>query len=320
MSGSASDPLQLALGWQVTLWSGEVTAEERSAFERWLHADLAHAKAWQQVQRLGLDFQALPKDVAAQVLRTRKPPPARRGLLRGLGWLAGSGVLALAVRETPVWQAAGADYRTARGERRDLALAGGTSISLNTATAIDLRDTEHERRVALRGGEILVSSGNENGALPRPLIVETAAGALRARGARFAARHLDDAAGQVQVFEGAVEVRPRLSAGAGTVTVAAGEQARFTATAVDPPSAGSAMAAAWVKGLLVAERQRLADFLAELARYRPGLLRCDPAVADLAISGVYPLADTDAVLQSLAQALPVRVRMSTRYLVTVTAR
>jgi len=65
---------------------------------------------------------------------------------------------------------------------------------------------------------------------------------------------------------------------------------------------------------------RLADFLVQLSRHRPGVVRCDPAVAELVVSGVYPLDDTDRVLAALAQALPVRADYATRYWVTVRAR
>jgi len=78
--------------------------------------------------------------------------------------------------------------------------------------------------------------------------------------------------------------------------------------------------AAWTRGLLIVERLRLEDFLVELGRHRAGALRCDPAVRDLIVSGVYPLDDTELALATLAQALPVRVDRVTRYWVTVRAR
>lgn len=43
--------------------------------------------------------------------------------------------------------------------------------------------------------------------------------------------------------------------------------------------------------MLMADRMPLAEVLAELARYRRGLLRCDPQLARLAVSGAYPLLD-----------------------------
>ncbi len=62
---------------------------------------------------------------------------------------------------------------------------------------------------------------------------------------------------------------------------------------------------------------RLADFLKELARYRAGLLRCDPAVADLRISGGFQVDDADAVLLAVSRSLPVRVVSRSRYWVSV---
>jgi len=61
----------------------------------------------------------------------------------------------------------------------------------------------------------------------------------------------------------------------------------------------------------------LGRFLAELSRHRPGVLRCDPAVAALELTGVFPLADTDRVLTALQQSLPIKVHSLTRYWVTV---
>lgn len=72
--------------------------------------------------------------------------------------------------------------------------------------------------------------------------------------------------------------------------------------------------------MLYAEEMRLADVLSEIGRYRSGVLRCDPAVADLRVSGAFQLEDTDRVLAVLAQTLPVRLDARTRYWVTVTAR
>jgi transmembrane sensor len=57
-----------------------------------------------------------------------------------------------------------------------------------------------------------------------------------------------------------------------------------------------------------------------LARYRSGVLRCDPQVADLLLTGSYPLDDSERVLSLLEDSLPVSIVRRTRYWVTVTAR
>lgn len=70
-------------------------------------------------------------------------------------------------------------------------------------------------------------------------------------------------------------------------------------------------------GVLVAESMPLGDLVAELARYRRGILRCDPAVAGLRAIGIYSLRDTDRALDNLARSLPVSVRRLTPWWVTV---
>ena len=72
-------------------------------------------------------------------------------------------------------------------------------------------------------------------------------------------------------------------------------------------------AADWMRNVLHAREMRLDAFAAELGRYRPGLLRCDPAVAPLRVSGAFQLHDTDAVLAALPATLPVSVRYRTSY-------
>jgi transmembrane sensor len=114
-------------------------------------------------------------------------------------------------------------------------------------------------------------------------------------------------------------VRPTARSGQG-LQLEARQQVSFSREGwadIRPLDAGSG---AWADGMLVASRMRLADFLAELGRYRRGRLQCDAAVADLLISGSYPLADSERILAMLELALPVRVQRFNRYWVNVQAR
>lgn len=72
--------------------------------------------------------------------------------------------------------------------------------------------------------------------------------------------------------------------------------------------------------MLLARDMRLGDVIAELSRYRPGVLRCDPAVAELRVTGAISLKDTDAALRLLSNNLPVHIELRTPYLVTVAPR
>jgi transmembrane sensor len=76
----------------------------------------------------------------------------------------------------------------------------------------------------------------------------------------------------------------------------------------------------WTQGQLIVEEMPLAEFLAELGRYRKGWLRCQPEVARLLISGAFQLDRTEQILAALPATLPVQVEYRTRYWVTVSAR
>ncbi|MNZ72338.1 fec operon regulator FecR [compost metagenome] len=77
---------------------------------------------------------------------------------------------------------------------------------------------------------------------------------------------------------------------------------------------------AWTRGMLVVDNVRLADLVDELSRYRSGYLGVAPEVANLRITGSFPLNDTDLALTSLLPTLPVQLEQNTPWWVTVVAR
>lgn len=311
---STSAALHQALEWQVTFWSGEVTPEERAGFAQWLAAAPEHALAWAQVQRTDAQLQMLARPAAGHALRARPAPARRRALLGLAGLLAGAGLAAYTLRQTPQWQQVTADHRTARGERREIVLPDGTRVLLGSASAIDVDYGSAMRQLHLRDGEIFITTAADPTA--RPFIVQTAHGAVRALGTRFSLRQADGWI-QVAVEQGAVEISPANGGLAARRRVDAGQQARLGQASVQAIGPLEANATAWTRGVLVAERMRLEDFLAELGRHRRGVLRCEASVRDLVVSGVYPLDDTDHALRILAQALPLQVTTATRWWVTV---
>ena len=113
-----------------------------------------------------------------------------------------------------------ADYRSATGEQRRVALSDGSSMRLNTASAVDVLYDADQRLVRLRAGEIAVHAVAEGGAHPRPFVVRTRQGDVQAQAARFCARE-DGSACRVSVQEGAVTLRR----GDASLALAAGEQA-----------------------------------------------------------------------------------------------
>ena len=74
---------------------------------------------------------------------------------------------------------------------------------------------------------------------------------------------------------------------------------------------------AWTRGMLVVDNARLADVVAELGRYRSGYLGVDKRVADLRITGSFPLHDTTLALNALVPTLPVQIEQHTPWWVSV---
>lgn len=305
--------LREAAQWLVRLNSGQARPDDWQALAAWRAQDAANEAAWQRAERLSRTFGAVPAGLGMPVLaQAERTAVNRRAALRVLALVGTVAPAAyLGWRHMP-WQQWTAEHSTATGERRSVTLADGSEVLLNTASALDVAFDTHERLLRLRAGEVLITTAQDSAA--RSFRVETPGGWLRALGTRFALRLLDEGTVHLAVAEGAVEVTPHHGA---QRVLQAGAQCRFTAAGVQAPTALGEQALAWAQGVLYADGMRLDDFAAELARYRPGVVRCDPAVAALRISGAFQLNDTEYILAMLRETLPVQVVTRTRYWITL---
>lgn len=307
-----------AAAWLTLLMSGEATDDDRQRLQQWRGQQADHERAWQHIEAVTARLGLLAPRAGYQALSPYAGPksPARRKAVQVLAWVGVVGGAGLFGSRTQLWQQRVADHRTATGEQRTVTLDDGTRVTLNTASAVDVRFDAQRRLLQLVAGEVLIVTGHGSGLDPRPFVVATAEGHIRALGTRFSVRQWDGHT-SVAVQQSAVEIAP--AADAARRILRAGERVSFTRTAVGAPEALRGDDEAWTRGQIVAENMPLGEFLAELGRYRPGLVRCEPAVAGLRLSGVFPLGDTDRILATLPNVLPVRVWLRTRYWVTVDA-
>ncbi|SDU93427.1 FecR domain-containing protein [Pseudomonas vancouverensis] len=305
-----------AADWLVQLHSGTATASDRQAIEQWRSRSAEHAQAWQRAESLLGEFRSVPANVAIQTLQraSRREGLSRRQTLTRLGLLLLAGPLGIASQHLP-WQQWSADQRTAVGEQKQLQLPDGSQLLLNTDSAANIAFNPSERRVLLINGEALIKTATDSGA--RPFVVETPQGTTRTLGARFCVR-TEGSRSLVSVLEGQVVVMPQLLQ-QGTV-LNAGERQRFKLNSYDRPERFDVSALNWDQGMLLANNMRLDELLAELSRYRPGVLRCHPDVADLRVSGAFSLKDTDASLRLLSDSLPLNISYLTRYWLSVEPR
>ncbi len=300
--------------WLFRLSQPDVSGVERAAWARWRARSAEHQRAWQLAESLGRQFDDVPSGIGMSVLERGRRGVSRRAALKALSWVLMAGSAGWLTSELP-WNVWRSDLRTATGEQRNVTLPDGTRVTLNTASAINVAFDPQQRLVRLVAGEVLISTAPDPSTSARPFWVQTAQGSLRALGTRFDVR-VDEARTSVAVLEGAVQVMPA-GLSRTRLIVPAGQRTAFTASAIAGLLPASDKSALWSQGILFADHMRLADFLAELGRYRQGVIHCDPLVADLRVSGSFQLDNTDRVLALLADTFPLRITTTTRYWVSV---
>ncbi|MGO3983156.1 FecR domain-containing protein [Pseudomonas sp. SAS7] len=300
-----TEALEEAAEWLMAMSAGAVTDAQRADWLAWRSSSPERAQAWQRAERLMGKLDGLPPALSMSAL-DRPADPGRRAMISRLALLLAVLPAGWAGWKLTQRQGWAADYRSAVGECRQLTLADGTQIFLNTDSAIDIRFDADERYIQLRRGEILVQTAPDIVVPARPLRVGTREGRMQALGTRFSVRELDGRT-CLAVIEGAIRIEPaRTAANPGTV-VQAGERVDFNAHTVGRPMPVDTTATAWTQGMLLADGMRLDDFVTELARYQRGVIRCDPRIAGLRISGAFPVSDTRRSLSMLESTYSLRV-------------
>lgn len=307
-----------AISWMLRLRNNSANTQLLVQCEHWREAHHDHELAWQRVQ-------ALQQELNSQLTAIPETHRALENSAQGLGrrqalkLLSGALLVGSAVwvsRDLSGWQRWTSDFATATGERRSMQLPEGTRLQLNTDSAVDLDFKALQHLITLVRGEFLVTCG---AALSAPLLVQTRHGLLEGIEGRFTVRQDNDCT-RLNVVSGNVVIHsPHRPDGLST-RVRAGESyllRQTEAMLVPPPDMD---VAAWADGLIVTRNMRLADFLSEVGRYRPGHLGCSMDIADLRLSGVFRLEDTDKLLAILARTLPVHVRYRTPWWVSLERR
>ena len=195
-----------------------------------------------------------------------------------------------------------ADYRTVPGENRNVSLADGSLVQLNTDSALAVRFDGRERRVELLAGEayftIAPMAANET----RPFVVAAANGTATRWGPNSWWTGITRAP-DVTVVEHRVEVSattPREERG--SIVLSPGQSVRYDRTRGlgKATEVNLQRATAWRRGELVFDKARLADVVDELNRYRRGrIVIADGGLAHRRVSGFFRTDDLDGALASM---------------------
>lgn len=306
-SNEEREVVRKAAQWLALLESGGASDEDHAMLQHWRDSSASHERAWQKAQQLRQRFFGLPANLAMATLD--RPDKARRATLkRALGAVTLVPAVWLLGRQLPldVWRA---DLQTAVGEHKRLSLADGSTLQLNTDSAVNV--DMGARQVTLVRGEIALKVPGS-----APLTINGPYGRIVVGRSEVCVR-LNASDCRVSVVSGTVQLYPLRGP---VLALNAQQQVTLQQSGVGPVSAFDALLPGWRDDVLTAQNQSLGDFLRELGRYRPGLLRWEPALENLRVTGSFRLDNTDRVLSLLAASLPVEVQMRTRYWVTLVPR
>lgn len=317
---TASDPaLEEAVEWFVRRDAGNLSEAERTAFEAWLAADPAHARTYAEVGRTWADLDRLPAGraprlhaagVGANVDATDElgaaPAICRRRAWRrlvGTAVAAGLGLLLVFGWDLPTRLRA--DAVSGTGETLSLTLPDGSTVLLNTNSALALEYSPGQRRVRLLRGEAAFTVAKD---ARRPFVVEADSGRSTALGTVFLVRRLDSGA-TVTVLESRVAVEyGRMSGDGQKAVLAPGQRIAYTVgrglgrvETVDPQ-----VAAAWRRGKLIFVDRPLGEVIDELDRYHRGEIRVVDSLRDRKVTGVFETRDPLAVVDALETTLGIR--------------
>lgn len=297
-----------ALDWLLRLQQSPDDAALRAGFEHWRSADEANAKAFRKAERVWrLTGRIAPATVAqwptrattthlpkAQIVQIDAPRSRRRVHWLGAA-VAACLVMALAPQLSLRWEA---DYRTGPGETREVTLADGSVVQLDSDSAIAV-DLAGPRRVVrlLVGQAFFQVTPDKN----KPFEVRANAVQVTVTGTAF---NVELSADQVSVAvqQGSVQVDDWKAGRPLASRLLSGQQLDYQNGQATQQSFALTQAAAWRQGQLIANNQPITEVLEQIRRYTPGLVVVrNPALGDQRVTGVFDIRHPEAALRAVVK-------------------
>ncbi len=290
--------------------SGAITEAERAEFEGWLSASELNRLAFDELEDAldavdGASAELLAAEFESE-LEARAD--ARSGGFVQYAAIAASLILicaaVLTVRLQNIFPQGDLQYATAVGEMEKVGLKDGSTVELNTKSAIAVAFSRDRREVRLDGGQALFSVERDNA---RPFVVATQQAEIVVTGTVF---DVDVFEGEsiVSVVSGVVDVRPKAGS---PVTLLAGDRvvvyASGAAGAVERFDANQALA--WRIGKLRFRDAPLGEVIEDLNRYfaKPISL-ASPDLANLPVTGEFSTGDQSAAVSGISLSFSLQAR------------
>jgi transmembrane sensor len=287
-----------AASWVVRLQADGLGETDALAFDAWLAAAPAHARAYDAALQTWREF-AANGEAVREGLRERRPVRPRLGR-----FYAAAGALAATVAVAALVVPAMAPpkteiYATRTGEHRSITLADGSRLDLNGATRLRVTLRRNERQVVLDQGQAVFDVAADK---RRPFLIAAGDRTVRVVGTQFDVRRR---AGRVSVTvtRGTVEVSPNAQSAGQAFRLHPGQRFEHQegAALAQVSAAAPDQALGWRSGRLVYRDQPLSVVVADLnAEFSTPIRIADPALAATPISGVLIVDDEPAVVRRLA--------------------
>lgn len=317
-----------AVAWFTRLRSSDVSSDDRKVYQEWLIADESHQKAYQTVAREWAGLDNLDDWARSELLQLNLKATLVQRRRKSL-WVTGfatAATLVVAVALLPLWQEGPGRYETVKGEQREISLADGSRLNLNTAAAVEVQFDADVRQLTLTQGEGVFDVEHDS---RRPFVVLAGKNKVIALGTRFSVKHLNGGDIQITVLDGRVAVVPieqsvqravkRFSEKSSSMKKATDitqldslllEADQQTRVSVDGQfssllKVSAASETAWLEGKLIFDNTPLREVVEELSRYVPGQVHVDQGVPDHPVTGIIYIRSEETMLELLSQVVPV---------------
>lgn len=294
-----------AAEWIGRLNAADCTPEERVSFDRWLLSSAENRAAYERFEKVRTmpARLAIHSDMFAQLVASADAVPDRRKASSPRGWAMAlaAGVACISAGIGWLFMSQPADVAritTAPREQRSVALADGSSVTLNGRTALTAAFTATERRVEMNGGEAFFQVSRD---ATRPFVVRVGNSEVRVVGTQFNVRQSNDEL-EVVVREGRVSVVPDSTvapaASVPRVELTPGSRLRMNSidNRVVVAQVDAERLTSWRTGMIRFDTVALADVIEDVNRYadKP-LVIVNDSLRGVPISGRFRVGDTESV-------------------------
>ncbi len=291
-----------AASWLARLQSGRDPDIERK-FQRWRDADPRHAAAFDRVRRsyeqAGLLRHSQFVGSVEQEVATPKPRGQPRPALAAAAAVAivvSAGVLVVRGGVLPFGSTDAVMLMTTVGEIRQVSLADGSKVTLDTSTKVDVEIGRSHRKAHLRYGRarFQIVQGDE------PFVVETDSTTISTRQGVVDIEQVGQQR-RVEVLAGAADVRGPKQAPDSPVAIGTGQSVTVDSTG-GTRTGVAAPAHDWTSGMLQFDGTPLAEAVALANRYSDRHIMLVGDLRSLRVTGAFRAGDTIGLAKALSAA------------------